>query len=1030
MQFWPRRALRVPSPEARAAGQRAHRLTTTIHLLAAALAAVAALAAPALAQTADDDFLFEDEEEAGVAPTEAEAQTEAQAEISDDAALATEPPEERGARRRGIEELKVTGRKREELLQEIPTSVRAFSSEEIMQRNIQRIDEIGLATANLQFTGANGSSRDSRIYIRGIGQSDTRSIVDPGVGLYIDNVYIPRSTAAIFDVLDFERIDIKRGPQGTLFGKNTVGGLVNLITTKPGQELGGDLRVNVGTFDMLETRVSVDIPIRAGWFDEKLFTRWTIATATDDGYLTNVYDGGEAGDNKLLAGRFAGTLLPSEGVTISTTFDWMRQNENAMVGRCRIAGQESAFPAIRPEPGQEGYLSYGPYVIARYVADNFTQRDDFANPPGYVEGEEYRFPEACAGVNTLDRYDGYANPLAFLRQDTYGASLDVAWNVSDASLPDWLAIDVRSVNGFRYRKEDNSPSDFDGTPVEYVELGAIPGHHYAVSSDLTAVFEFETPSPDVSVRLITGAFGFYENGHDGAFGDINRAMSLGTNPDFNQETFDTSVLATVVDALGQTQLTDPTYDGDTWVRDALRYGNSLLNTETERDWNTLSIAGYAHAEVELFEDWSVSGGLRYTWERKQRDGRSQRLLCGAYIGDTSITDPTDPNFDASQFEVLPIPGVEALEDGIPIIGGPDRVCGANEVVPAVIVPQEDTWGRLTPEAGVKYQINDDMMSYFRYAQGWKSGGFNREALTERRSDFVDENEGSEDFGFPPTNTFEPEVVNSYEVGYKSTWLDNQLLVNVALFWNDYQDMQLTTIEPDENGLVSANVRNAADAVTRGLELEATAIPDWEWLPGPEAQLILTGGLGFTDAFYKDYRAVIQDSVRPINPSCTSLRRGQNPSDQPAGFCDSEIDAFVDATIISAVLGNTNEPVLVDRSDNQFANVPAFNFNISAIYSFEIQEVTIATNVRYYYQTEIYFNVDNSPNLYQPAYGFLDGSLAFVVEATDTRVELWGKNLTDTKFNQGGFSFGPALGADGVYVGRPRSFGMTLTQRFY
>ncbi len=1009
MDFWPCRALRVPSREARVAGQSSLRVGSTWSTML--LASFLLLASPAFAQTADDDFLFEEE-----AVADEEAETQAEEELAEDGVLGVEEQPTTGGRRRGIEELKVTGRKRDELLQEVPTSVRAFSEQELIQRNILRIDEIGFATANLQFTGSNGSSRNTRIYIRGIGQSDTRNIVDPGVGLYIDNVYIPRAENALFDVLDLERIDVLRGPQGTLFGKNTTGGLVNLITRKPGQELGGDIRIIVGAFDQLETRASVDVPITAGWFDEKLFTRWTIATATDDGYLTNVADRGEAGDNKLLSGRFAATLLASETVTTNLTFDWMRQNENSMVQRCRISTQEDAFLSL----DGSGRLSYGPYVIARYVADNFTQRDDSGVAPGFVPGQEYRFPEACEGVNTLDRYEGYASPLELYKQDSYGTSSDLAWAVPDEWTADWATVSVRNVAGFRYRTMDNEPTDFDGTPVQYVELGSIDEYHWAISDDLTGTFDFETPSPDVKIRLIAGAFGFYEKGHDGGFGNINRSTALGLNPDFNAETFPTSALAAVVDARGTTGKT-----GDQWVQDALRYGTSLLNTETERDWNNLSLAGYAHVEFELFEDWSVTGGLRYTWERKQRAGDSRRLLCGALIGDTSITDQNDPNFDASQFEVLPIPAIPLLAGGIPIIEGPSSVCGPGDPVEqGVIIPQEDTWDRFTPEAGLQYTINDDQMTYFRYAQGWKSGGFNREALTERRNDFVNDPDNQDGLN-PPSNTFEPEIVNSYEIGYKSTWLDNQLLFNATLFWNDYQNLQLTSIEPDENGLVSANVRNAADAVTRGFEIESTAIPDWEWLPLPDAQFILTGGLGFTDAYYKEYEIIIQDSARPIDAQCTSLRRDQSP------FCNTEIDAFVDATITTSVLGNTNEPVARDQSDNQFANVPKVNFNISAIYSFSLfnGDATVVTNVRYYYQTEIYFNVANSANLYQPGYGFLDGSIALEIAPTDTRIELWGKNLTDSEFNQGGFSFGPALGADGVYVGKPISFGMTLTQRF-
>ena len=1009
MKSWPSRALRAPSLGAQAA-LGAHTAAQPLRLLLrssilffACASLFVASAAFAQSEADDDAFLFgddvaaadeADEADAELADEDMAAETEAASEIADDAALGEAPPEETTGRQRKIEELTVTGRKREEELQRIPTSVRAFGTAEIEERNMQRIDEIGFATANLQFTGSDGSSRNTRIFIRGIGQADARSILDPGVGLYIDNVYIPRATNALIDLVDLERIDVLRGPQGTLFGKNTVGGLVNVISAKPAQELGFGVRLNVGSFDMLETRFTLDVPITAGWFDEKLFTRWTIATATDDGYLTNVYDGSESGDNKLLSGRFAATLLPTEGLTLNTTFDWMRSNENAMVGRCKIAGQESATPTQTPDGLK---LSYGPYVIARYVSDNFGTRDDSANPPGFVPGQEYRFPEACAGVDALDRFDGYANPLARLRENVYGASVDLDWAMPDSWMPDWMTTDLRNVTGFRLRDQDNGPGDFDGTAIDYVTLGAAPTRHYAISNDLTASMQFETWTPDLGIRAIVGVFGFYENESTGGFGDINRGVALGQNADFNAETYPQSQLAGLVNALGTTGKT-----GDQYVQDALRYGSGQLNTQTSQKWNNLSIAGYAHVELDVFEDWSVSGGVRYSWERIQRDGAREGLLCGEFLGDRD---------DPLTWEVPTL---------LPAIEGPNRLCGPGDVPDRpVIRRQEATWHRPTPEAGVQYQIDDDRMTYFRYAQGWKSGGFNREVLTERRDDFTSLHGISDQF--------EPEIVNAYEVGFKSTWFDNQVLLNASLYWNDYSNLQITALEPDENGLVSANITNAADAVTRGFELEGTTIPDWDWLPGPDAQLIVTAGFGFTDAFYKDYTAEVANSPYPVIPECTSLRRveGADPFN-----CNGEIDAFVDAVIVASVLQIPPGTAPDDRSDKQFANVPKLNFNISAIYNFRALDIaTVSTSIRYYYQTDMFFNTANSPNLYQPGYGLLDGSMAFIIDQTDTRIEIWAKNLTDKQYLQGGFSFGPAFGADGVYVGRPRSFGMTLTQHF-
>lgn len=132
-----------------------------------------------------------------------------------------------------LEEVMVTARKREENLQSTPIAVSAFTGNELENRQITSTDQLSEVTPNLTFDSvspASGSSSAGQIFIRGIGQTDFTPVTDPGVGLYIDGVYMARSVGAVLDFLDVERIEILRGPQGTLFGRNTIGGAISIFS--------------------------------------------------------------------------------------------------------------------------------------------------------------------------------------------------------------------------------------------------------------------------------------------------------------------------------------------------------------------------------------------------------------------------------------------------------------------------------------------------------------------------------------------------------------------------------------------------------------------------------------------------------------------------------------------------------------------------------------------------------------------------------------------------------------------------------
>lgn len=143
-----------------------------------------------------------------------------------------------------IEEVIVTAQRREESLQQTPVAVTAFTANAIEERGIEDLSEVADFTPNMVFdttSPISGLSSGAIVFLRGIGNSDFSLTTDPGVGIYVDGVYMSRSVGGVLDVLDIERSEVLRGPQGTLFGRNTMGGAINITVRKPGDELSGQL---------------------------------------------------------------------------------------------------------------------------------------------------------------------------------------------------------------------------------------------------------------------------------------------------------------------------------------------------------------------------------------------------------------------------------------------------------------------------------------------------------------------------------------------------------------------------------------------------------------------------------------------------------------------------------------------------------------------------------------------------------------------------------------------------------------------
>lgn len=225
----------------------------------------------------------------------------------------------RSASATNLDTVVVTARKREETLQDVPVAVTAFTADALDTLDVEDISDLDSQVPNLTIYAARGSSSTVTAYIRGIGQSDPLWGVDPGVGIYLDDVYIARPQGALLDVFDVQRIEVLRGPQGTLYGKNTIGGAIKYVSRGLSQETEGFGSITVGTNSQLDVKAGIGGSVGNG----ALRGRVAVASLNRDGYGENLVTDQQVSDKEILAARAELGAYVSEDFDIHVNMDWM-----------------------------------------------------------------------------------------------------------------------------------------------------------------------------------------------------------------------------------------------------------------------------------------------------------------------------------------------------------------------------------------------------------------------------------------------------------------------------------------------------------------------------------------------------------------------------------------------------------------------------------------------------------------------------------------------------------------------------------
>ena len=256
-----------------------------------------------------------------------------------------------------LEEVVVTARRTEESLQSVPLSVVALSAESLENRNVDNLENLNTLVPNLTVGSGGGFGGNiSSIFIRGIGQDRSASTAESGVGTYIDGIFLGQADGGLIDLIDAERIEVLRGPQGTLFGKNSIGGAINYVSVKPQSEEEGRLKVTLGDFNRLDIEGMANIPL-----SDKVFARFSALSKEKDGHVKDVYDPTNIVDVGNVDSRAVRAQLlwdVNADVQVNLAYDWIASKTNGGAQNI-IAGNPSA-PALagsgEPVPTPTGDL--------------------------------------------------------------------------------------------------------------------------------------------------------------------------------------------------------------------------------------------------------------------------------------------------------------------------------------------------------------------------------------------------------------------------------------------------------------------------------------------------------------------------------------------------------------------------------------------------------------------------------------------------------------------------------------------------
>ncbi len=704
---------------------------------------------------------------------------------------------EQPAQEDGLQEIVVTAQRRAESLQDVPIAISVFSADAITEQGVGNLAALSRLAPNVNLdagTPFSGSTAVISATIRGIGSDDFAFNIDPGVGIYLDGIYLARTVGANLDLPDVARVEVLKGPQGTLFGRNTIGGAISIVTREPGRDFGITGDVTTGRFNYLRFRGTVDLPLA-----DNFRTSLTVSSSNRDGFLRRVpFTGAGA--------RFA-----------SNSDSFLNFNHSSYRSAEREGGEGSFSMRGRAiwEPSDRFRVSFsGDYSHSDNSGQASKLLGTFENLPGPFAGTANLPGTAFSPTNTGFLFGGLYNFCINSTPAQIAARNAQALCGARGTqfLPNRRLTSFASVNVDADPTNDRIPWDsrfLNPNIDESYSTG--PSFSKLTAWGVAGTLEYDL-TPDIQIKSITG----YRKTNWKAGGDYDGSPLSIVEITFEQNQWQFSE---ELQLLGSALDDKLTFVGGAYyfeekgnLHDFVTFNEGLVQVDGPNRFDTSNYAFFGQVDYRPINLISFTIGGRYTNETKRFEGSQQELngfnyrLFGCSAPDGTIA-------PLGQFPLAP-PGVPCFAGlSFPSAAEPTRV-----YVPGV---NRAKFNNFSPRVGVQLHPSEDLLIFGSWSRGYKTGGWTTR-LTNPQGNVAP------DFG--------PEKAETFEAGVKATLLDRRLQVNASVFTTEYTGVQLNI----QIG-TSPTIDNAGDARIKGAELEIVAQP----LRG----FTITGALGYLDTAY-------------------------------------------------------------------------------------------------------------------------------------------------------------------------------------
>ncbi|MGE6697560.1 TonB-dependent receptor [Hyphomonas sp. NPDC076900] len=951
----------------------------------------------------------------------------------------------------------VTTQKVEQSIQDVPIAVSAFDEEALNKMQLSGGPDLVKSIPNVSFTKGNFNGFNFKI--RGIGADLVAQSGDAGVGVHQNDVPLTANRLFEAEFFDMERIEVLRGPQGTLYGRNATGGVFNAITAKPVlEEYQGNVSATLGNYGTKKIKGMLNIPI-----GDKVAVRLAGNYLERDGYATNTVTG-ESIDGRELYGYRATILAePTERLRGWLSYEYFEEEDDRLrSGKqlCTKSPLKTSYAGIpigfldqtvtsqgcvdtplsdmKDRLNSVATLGGGMGVVAGLLSgDAFTQPANLnmREIESAYDPQYYADQELITGKIEFDVTDSlkltylgsYSTSASVSIEDYNKQAADVAFNTNGQVL--FGSLDATLGAGASAAIYQML---FPGGVVNDPILGAsnlfrsfdVAGgtseqttHELRLQSSFDGPFNFNLGVISMDFEAIdptaNNTDGYYVISNSlTAVALLNNALGgalfCGTG----------SACASAIPA-GAGRLVPIDAAGTLEGQDFSGLGGQYFRSLSPYEMNSLAVFGEGYYDIS--DNLKATVGLRYT-----KDEKSQQ------------------NIPTYLFVPAGVYGTGTAQDGSPINPSPNAGTDANGYYHAEF---EEITGRAGLDWRPDLAFTDDTLIYGFYSRGYKGGGINPPQPADNPNAF--------------SQFFDPEFINSYEVGTKNTLANGALQLNATGFYYDYKGYQITQI------INRTSVNFNVDTKLKGLELETI----WN----PVSTFVVNANLGLLDSELGDlYSIDVIDRTNgrsdlvvlkntssysncvisaqgyatvlgaiQANPALTGITRNLCNGDLAAVGGRAGFEALLGLTGVTVtytdVNGNTQtatalQPIEGDAKNlkgNSMPGAPEVTFNIGAEYTWlpgSFGDWGLTGRVDYYRQSDSVSRVYNSPRDKLPSWDNMNVSLAFTNDPNGVRVELFGKNIFDETAITGAYLTDDSSGLyTNIFLNEPRTYGIAVTK---